>query len=106
MSCKRTSDGIAIGTWPIEEWSNNGELKMDYFEPDKGYSIPADCLISDSLHNLYFAGKNISATSRAIASARVIGTALQTGYAAGKMACGTNEDEREAIIRKLNDELR
>ena len=34
------------------------------------------------------AGRNISATDAAIASARVMGTCLQTGYAAGYMAAG------------------
>ncbi len=105
MSCRKSSEGIAAGTWPIEEWSNDGKLHMDYFEVDNGYHIPADCLISDEISNLYFAGKNISATSRAIASARVMGTGIQTGYAAGKLACSSNEVERKKIINTLHREL-
>ncbi|HTJ51078.1 MAG TPA: FAD-dependent oxidoreductase [Cyclobacteriaceae bacterium] len=105
MSCKKTADGIAVGTWPIEEWSHDGSLKMEYFEADKGYSIPAGCLISDAVDNLFFGGKNISATAKAIASARVMGTALQTGYAAGKIACGKNEEEQRKIIETLHHEL-
>jgi len=38
------------------------------------------------IDNLFFAGRNISATDGAIASARVMGICLQTGYAAGCMA--------------------
>jgi hypothetical protein len=105
MTCKKTSDGIAIGTWPIEEWSHDGSLKMEYFAADQGYSIPADCLISNTVDNLFFGGKNISATAKAIASARVMGTALQTGYAAGKIACGKNEEEQRKIIETLHQEL-
>ncbi|HEY8934019.1 MAG TPA: FAD-dependent oxidoreductase, partial [Cyclobacteriaceae bacterium] len=105
MSCKKTPDGIAIGTWPIEEWSHDGTLKMEYFEADKGYSIPAGCLISDVVDNLFFAGKNISATAKAVASARVMGTALQTGYAAGKIACAGNAEEQHKIIETLHHEL-
>ncbi len=105
LSCKKSNEGIALGTWPIEEWSYDGAVHMHYFDPDKGYDIPADCLISDEISNLYFAGKNISATSRAIASARVIGTSLQTGYAAGKLACSMNEAQRMEIINTLYREL-
>jgi len=105
MSCKKSKEGIAIGTWPIEEWTTDGKLHLDYFTTDDGYDIPAGCLLSDEILNLYFAGKNISASSRAIASARVMGTGLQTGYAAGKLACSKNETQRSECITKLHREL-
>ncbi len=105
LSCKKSEEGIAVGAWPMEEWTNDGKLKLQYFEIDNGYDIPADCLMSNDISNLYFAGKNISATSRAIASARVMGTGLQTGYAAGKMACAENEIKRKEIINTLHREL-
>ena len=59
---------------------------MRYFNYDDFYQIPADCLKSNSLSNLFFAGRNISATDGAIASARVMGICLQTGFAAGALA--------------------
>jgi hypothetical protein len=102
---KKFEDSIATGTWPIEEWDNEGQLNMKYFPLNKTYAIPAGCLISDGIDNLFFGGKNISATARAIASARVMGTGLQTGYAAGKIACGKNEEERSNIIAALYNEL-
>jgi hypothetical protein len=105
MSCKKSDEGIAIGAWPIEEWTNDGKLHLDYFTTDDGYDIPVGCLISNEISNLYFAGKNISATSRAIASARVMGTGLQTGYAAGKLACSENEIKRNELINRLHREL-
>lgn len=105
LSCRKSEQGIAIGMWPIEEWTNDGKLHLDHFEIDNSYDIPADCLISDEVSNLYFAGKNISATSRAIASARVMGTGLQTGYAAGKLACSENELQRKDIVNRLHHEL-
>lgn len=105
MTCRKSETGIAVGTWPIEEWDNDGRVRMEYFEPDDGYSIPADCTISDTLDNLFFAGKNISATSRAIASARVIGTGLQTGFAAGKLACSKSVQEQQQIVFSLRNEL-
>ena len=57
------------------------------------------------IDNLFFAGKNISATNKAIASARVMGTCLQTGYAAGKIASCFTIEERNKMINKLNKEL-
>jgi hypothetical protein len=105
LKCKKFDDSIATGTWPIEEWDNDGKLHLKFFPLNKSYSIPAGCLISDKLDNLFFAGKNISATARAIASARVMGTGLQTGYAAGKIACGKTEEERNQIIASLYNEL-
>jgi glycine/D-amino acid oxidase-like deaminating enzyme len=105
MTSKKFDDGIAIGTWPIEEWKNDGQLVMSYFPMESTYSIPSGCLMSPVLDNLFFAGKNISATSRAIASARVMGTGLQTGYAAGKLSCAKNAEDRDHITASLHHEL-
>jgi hypothetical protein len=51
-------------------------------------------------NNLFFAGRNISATDGAIASARVMGICLQTGYAAGCLAAAT------ALKLSINDTIR
>jgi 2-polyprenyl-6-methoxyphenol hydroxylase-like FAD-dependent oxidoreductase len=105
LTCQKFDDGIAVGTWPIEEWSNDGKLHMEYFAPDDGYHIPARCLQSLVLENLFFGGKNISATSKAIASARVMGTAWQTGFAAGQLSCAENPSALSQTIEELNREL-
>lgn len=84
INCEKTENEVARGTWPIEEWKK-GKVHMIYLKNDY-YSIPIGCIKSYRLKNLFFAGKNISATDKAIASARVIGTCLQTGYSAGKLA--------------------
>lgn len=86
LRCKKFDSAIANGAWPIEEWGDGRVVKMQYFVHDDFYQIPADCLKSNTIKNLFFAGRNISATSSAIASARVMGICLQTGYAAGMLA--------------------
>lgn len=86
LSCKKFDDAIANASWPIEEWELDKRVKMRYFDFDDFYQIPASCLQSGSISNLFIAGRNISATSGAIASARVMGICLQTGYAAGSLA--------------------
>jgi hypothetical protein len=86
LSCRKFDDAIANASWPIEEWEQNRRVKMRYFQTDDYYQVPAGCLQSETVGNLFTAGRNISATDSAIASARVMGICLQTGYAAGKLA--------------------
>jgi hypothetical protein len=86
LNCKKFDSAIANGFWPIEEWTLHRSVQMHYFKEKDHYQIPAECLISLDINNLFFAGRAISADDKAIASARVIGTCLQTGYAAGKLA--------------------
>jgi 2-polyprenyl-6-methoxyphenol hydroxylase-like FAD-dependent oxidoreductase len=105
IRCTKPEDGVALGTWPIEEWDYDGKVNMEYFAEDDGYLIPARCLQSPMFQNLYFGGKGISADDKAIASARVTGTCLQTGYAAGKLAACDHERDQEEIIRALRTTL-
>ena len=86
ISCRKFDNAIANGSWPIEEWEQHKRVKMRYFNHDDYYQVPATCLQSKTIKNLFMAGRNISATDAAIASARVMGTCLQTGYAAGFLA--------------------
>jgi hypothetical protein len=86
MNCTKPENGIAIGAWPIEYWGDKNKPEMHYFPAENCYWISAGTLVSDTLDNLFFAGRTLSATEQAIASARVIGTCLNTGYAAGMLA--------------------
>jgi len=104
VQCTKAQDGVALGTWPIEEWDYDGKVTLEYFAERDGYLIPARCLQSHLFENLYFAGKGISADDKAIASARVTGTCLQTGYAAGKLAVCHNSN-KEDMIRMLRHPL-
>ena len=100
LSCKKFDTAIANASWPIEIWEQNRRVNMRYFKLDDYYQIPAGCLQSNSLTNLFFAGRNISAIDSAIASARVMGICLQTGYAAGCLAASI------ALNLPLNDTIR
>lgn len=86
LSCKKFDTAIANCSWPIEEWKEDKGVAMRYLNHNDFYQIPADSLISSQVSNLFFGGRNISATDEAIASARVIGICLQTGYASGIIA--------------------
>jgi hypothetical protein len=79
---------------------------MNYFAENDFYTIPSQSLISSKLTNLFFAGRNISATEKAIASARVIGTCLQTGFAAGALASGLTRNIATGVtIKSIQNEL-
>lgn len=100
LHCHKDENEVARGAWAIEYWRpGNKRVEMTYFNAGDFYSIPAGCLASETIENFFFAGKLISAGEKAIASARVIGTCLATGYAAGTLAAfrAMNKPEKDAI---------
>ncbi|MEO8068404.1 MAG: FAD-dependent oxidoreductase [Flavobacteriales bacterium] len=86
LNAAKPADGVAVGAWPIEHWGDGPGADMQWFPEGEHYLIPAGALTSVSIDGLYFAGRGISATEMAVASARVMGTCLGTGYAAGMLA--------------------
>jgi hypothetical protein len=104
LSCRKFDDAIANSAWPIEEWGQDKRVKMRYFEHDDFYQVPASCLHSSSINNLFMAGRNISASDGAIASARVMGICLQTGYAAGMLAAAhLREIPEKEMLKKIQE---
>jgi threonine dehydrogenase-like Zn-dependent dehydrogenase len=97
----KLEEGIANGAWPVEFWNPGEKVQIEHMYEGAYYQIPAGALESMYLKNLYFAGRNLSADVRAMASARVMGTCLQTGFAAGIMAAFAAEQRNrsEAIIK-------
>lgn len=107
LQCIKFDDAIANAAWPIEEWGQNRRVNMRFFNSNDFYQVPARCLQSDSIENFFFAGRNISATDAAIASARVMGICLQTGYAAGCLAAAAATDisMADAVAQIQTDQL-
>lgn len=97
-SCRRFDDGIACGAWPIEEWGEDIRPEMTYMPEGGYYEIPIGCLRPKALENVFVAGRCISASSKAIASARVIGTSLSTGWAAGRAAAYQAQGRSLALV--------
>jgi hypothetical protein len=101
----RHINGIALGLWPVEIWGS--PLKPELSFPEKGdaYEIPLGSLCARGIDGVYFAGRAIAATDYAIGSARVIGTSLSTGYAAGCLAAGRLQSQTlDVIARSLRAE--
>lgn len=86
VECRKFPDAAAKSAWPIEEWDDDLKVSISPFKENDWYEIPKKSLMSKTISNLFFGGKNISATDRAIGSARVMGVCMQTGYSAGKLA--------------------
>jgi FAD dependent oxidoreductase len=80
-------DGVARASWPIELWQE-GQLgaAYEYLEDGATYQIPLRALRARDLDNLLAAGRAMSASHEALGSARVIGTCLAAGEAAGRAA--------------------
>ncbi len=104
LSAKKNSTGIARGCWPMERWTSAPKPEMNYFAERDFYDIPFDCLRPRELENVFVAGRCLSAETGAMTSARVIGTALATGWAVGTaaafQAAGKSLDDAVALIRK------
>ncbi|MFA6960717.1 MAG: FAD-dependent oxidoreductase [Opitutaceae bacterium] len=84
-------DQVAYGGWAIDLHPPSGVDVPD--EPaytpthfDHLYSIPLGCYHSRNIANLFFAGRNISATHVAFASTRVMATCAIGGQAIGTAA--------------------
>ena len=90
---KRFEDTVAYGGWQIDNhlpggfWMKSKDgahlQKRRLTEP---YAIPYRALYSRDVENLMFAGRNLSATHAAFASARVMGTIGLMGQAVGTAA--------------------
>lgn len=79
-------DTVAYGGWPLDDHNPEGfdGDKSNYMiHVQKPYGIPYRCLYSKNIANLFFAGRNISATHMAMSSARVMGTCSIIGQAVG-----------------------
>jgi len=103
LHAKKSLLGVARGSWPMERWGKSPRPEMNYFAERDFYDIPLDCLRPVELENVFVAGRCLSATTGAMTSARVIGTSLATGWAAGTAAAfqasGRSLDDAVMLIR-------
>lgn len=82
-------DAVCSGGWPIDTHPPGGiySKKEACEQRDAGvYQIPLRCLYAKNVDNIFFAGRNISASHLAFASTRVMKTCAVMGQAAGTAA--------------------
>jgi hypothetical protein len=83
-------DTVAYGGWTMDDHFPEGFYKKEagtIFHPAPSpYGIPYRSLYSKNIENLFFAGRNISATHTALSSTRVMATCAVIGQAVGTAA--------------------
>lgn len=105
-------DIAAYGGWPIDDHNpmgmRNNRLdgpKSHMIEAPSPYGIPYRCFYSRNIENLFFAGRNISATHAALSSTRVMATCAVIGQAVGTAAALCVEKEitpRQVYEREMD----
>ncbi len=86
----RFDDAAAYGGWPLDDhhpagFNHPGNPNVSLTVPSP-FGIPYRCLYSKNIDNLFFAGRNISATHAGMSSTRVMLTCAIMGQAAGTAA--------------------
>ena len=104
------ADAIAFGGWPIDTHPPEGIDAPE--EPPCTqnhlrwlYDIPLRCCVASTLRNLFFAGRNISASHLAFASTRVMATCAVVGQGVGTAAALAREAGIEPAAAVDNSEL-
>jgi hypothetical protein len=86
----RFDDIVAYGGWPMDDHHPKGFYypnEPTVFHPAPSpFGIPYRALYSKNISNLFFAGRNISATHAAMSSTRVMATCATLGQAIGVAA--------------------
>ncbi len=85
-SCIKPPDRIACSAWPLETHGAGRATSWDFLPDGDWYGIPHGCLVVAGFDNLLVAGRNLSAEHAAQASARVAGSCIAMGEAAGVTA--------------------
>jgi glycine/D-amino acid oxidase-like deaminating enzyme len=106
---KRFDDAIARCGMPIEDHHAGSDTRWIYVKDFGYYDIPYRCLIPGGLDNLLVAGRCLSASHDAHASARAAGPAMAMGQASGiaaAQAVAQNKPAREIDVTVLQSLLR
>jgi len=86
LSARRFPDAIARCGAPIEDRRAGHDTRWLYLPEGESYDVPYRCLVPAGAEGLLVAGRCLSATHDAQASARSMGTCMAMGQAAGTAA--------------------
>lgn len=96
LSDRAFPDVVAFGGWPVDDHYPDGFYHKGTpntnFKTPPCYQIPYRTLYSANVDNLFFAGRNISATHMALSSTRVMKTCSLLGQAIGTAAAIAAKD--------------
>lgn len=106
---RRFDDAIARSAYPVDVHDPKGTGTIFAQVKNKYYEIPYRCLVPLNIDNLLVAGRCISSTVKAIASARVMITAMSLGQAAGvaaALSCKDGVIPRNEDVNKVREALK
>jgi len=106
---RRFDDAVLRCGQPIEDHHAGSDTVWGYVHEHGYYDIPYRCLVPRGLENVWVAGRCLSATHDAHASARSSATAMAMGQAAGQAAVIAIEQRiaaRDVNIQALQSVLR
>jgi hypothetical protein len=86
LAARRHDDDVALGAAPIEDHHDGSDTKWQYLPDGEVYGIPYRCLLPQQIEGLLVAGKCLSASHDAHASARNMAQCMAMGQAAGTAA--------------------
>ena len=112
-------DVVAFGGWPMDDHNPagfrsylTGQPASKLYPAPSPYGIPYRCFYGHDVDNLFFAGRNLSATHAAMSSTRVMATCAIIGQAVGTAASicindgVTPHGVYETKMKSLQDKLR
>jgi len=105
----RFEDAIARCGMPVEDHHAGTDTRWVYVKDHSYYEIPYRCLLPQGLDNVLVAGRCLSATHDAHASARSSATAMGMGQAAGiaaAQALDANSSTQDVDVSTVQDILR
>lgn len=108
MQCHKPPDRIACCAWPVEDHAAGHQTVWRPLPDGDWYGIAFDCLLPQGLRNVIVAGRCLSATHVAQASARISGACFAMGEAAGAAAALAlnNQCDVRIDVRSLQNTLR
>ena len=86
LSGRKREDGIGKGAHELDVHGAGRAHRREMIKDGGSYDIPFGCLVPRNTRNLLMAGRCLSATREAHGSARVMGTCMTMGQAAGTAA--------------------
>jgi hypothetical protein len=107
-NCVKPDDRIAVSSWAVEKHGIGRDTIWDFLPDGEWYGIPYGCLVVKGLDNMLVAGRNLSASHIAQASARIGGACIAMGEAAGTaavMSLTQNATPRAVPVKDLQARL-
>lgn len=102
------ADGVCRSAWPVELHAEGKVTVLEFPPPGNSYAVPLRSLQPVEVENLLVAGRCLSATVQGQASARVSGTCMAMGEAAGvaaAMAAGDGGATADVSPGRLRERL-